>query len=88
MASFIQKFCLCVDLRFIQVETGFYFLWWNEQMDEMKETVRDLVNEGRLEIAGGGWSMSDEATSHYSAFVDNMAIGLNTLKATLGGVKK
>ncbi len=28
--------------------------------------------------------MADEASTHYSAFIDNMAIGLNTLKDTVG----
>ncbi len=46
--------------------------------------MQQLINEGRLEIAGGGWSMADEAATHYSAFVDNMATGLNALKDLLG----
>ncbi len=70
--------------RFIQVETGFLWLWWNEQSEETKDTFRQLVQEGRIEIVGGGWSMADEASTHYSAFIDNMAIGLNTLKDTVG----
>ena len=46
--------------------------------------MRQLISEGRLEIAGGGWSMADEGASHYSAFVDNTAIGLNYMKDALG----
>ena len=60
------------------------WLWWNEQSEETRNTFRQLVQEGRIEIAGGGWSMADEASTHYSAFIDNMAIGLNTLKDTVG----
>ncbi len=70
--------------RYVQVETGFFWLWWNEQTEETKDIVRQLVKEGRMQIAGGGWSMADEATTHYSAFIDNMAIGLNTMKDALG----
>ena len=42
------------------------------------------MNEGRLEIAGGGWSMNDEATTHYSGIIDNMALGLNQFKEYFG----
>ena len=66
------------------METGFFWPWWNEQSENTKATVRQLISEGRLEIAGGGWSMADEGASHYSAFVDNTAIGLNYMKDALG----
>ena len=42
----------------------------------MKVTVRKLVDDGRLEFIGGGWSMNDEAAAHYTAIIDNMAFGL------------
>ncbi len=76
--------CIFGNNRFIQVETGFFWLWWNEQTDDMKETVMGLVSTGQMQIAGGGWSMADEAATHYSAFVDNMGVGLNTMKDALG----
>ncbi|CAG0879219.1 unnamed protein product [Darwinula stevensoni] len=62
--------------RFIQVETGFFAMWWAEQSEEMKEKVRVLIEEGRLEFIGGGWSMNDEATAHYSSIIDNVAWGM------------
>ena len=43
-----------------------------------------MVNEGRLEFIGGGWSMHDEATVHYSALVDNMAFGMKNLHDWFG----
>ena len=46
--------------------------------------VRQLVNEGRLEFIGGGWSMHDEATVHYSALIDNMAFGMKNLHDWFG----
>ena len=38
----------------------------------------------RFELTGGGWSMNDEASTHYSAIIDNMALGLKTLKEIFG----
>ena len=38
-----------IFLRFIQVETAFFWRWWNEQDDAMKEQVIKLVNQGRYE---------------------------------------
>ena len=42
----------------------------------MRTAVRELVETGRLEFIGGGWSMNDEAAAHYTAIIDNMAFGL------------
>ncbi|XP_023343097.1 lysosomal alpha-mannosidase, partial [Eurytemora carolleeae] len=70
--------------RFIYVESAFLWRWWGEQDLEMKETVRELVNEGRLELVSGGWSMNDEAAAHYSAVIDNMALGIKFLQDEFG----
>ena len=64
------------ERRFIYVESAFFWRWWGEQSEGMKTTVRDLVDSGRLEFIGGGWSMNDEAAAHYTAIIDNMAFGL------------
>ncbi len=45
---------LTPDSRYIQVETAFFWRWWNEQSDLMKDMTRQLVEEGRLEFVGGG----------------------------------
>ncbi len=66
------------------METGFFWRWWNEQTDSKKDTVINLVAEGRLELVGGGWSMNDEAAAHYSGIIENLALGLKTLKDTFG----
>ncbi len=71
-------------LRFIQVETAFFWLWWHQQTKKKQDTVRMLVDAGRLEFIGGGWSMNDEAAAHYSAIIDNMALGFQELKRHFG----
>ncbi|CAN9510730.1 unnamed protein product [Ophioblennius macclurei] len=72
------------DRRFIYVETAFFYRWWKQQSTAMQETVKQLVNEGRLEFVNGGWCMSDEATTHYSAVIDQMTMGLRFLNETFG----
>ncbi|CAG12505.1 unnamed protein product, partial [Tetraodon nigroviridis] len=80
------------DRRFIYVESAFFYRWWKQQSSAMQQTVRQLVNEGRkglrrwgrLEFVNGGWCMSDEATTHYSAVIDQMTMGLRFLNETFG----
>ncbi|XP_062244206.1 lysosomal alpha-mannosidase [Platichthys flesus] len=72
------------DRRFIYVETAFFFRWWRQQSSGVQQTVTQLVNQGRLEFVNGGWCMSDEATTHYSAVIDQMTLGLRFLNETFG----
>lgn len=64
------------ERRFIQVETAFFWKWWQNQNDHVKETVRSLVDEGRMEIINGAWSMNDEAAAHYQSIIDQFTLGL------------
>lgn len=62
--------------RFIYVESAYFFKWWADQTPALKEQVKQLVNEGRLEFIGGAWSMNDEATTHYHSIIDQFTWGL------------
>lgn len=62
--------------RFIFVESAFFFKWWQQQPMTLKKQVKQLVDEGRLEFAGGAWSMNDEATTHYQSIIDQFTWGL------------
>ena len=61
--------------RFNQVEIKFFSMWWDEQTEHMQEQVKMLVNEGRLAFINGGWSMHDEACTHYDDMMNNMMLG-------------
>lgn len=36
------------DRRFIYVETAFFYRWWKQQTSSMRQTVKQLVNDGIL----------------------------------------
>ena len=61
--------------KFTYVEMKFFSMWWRQQSDDMKNKVRQLVQQGRLEIVNGGWSMHDEACTHYEDMINNMMFG-------------
>ena len=73
---FINLKILPAFSRFIYVETNYFWSWYENLPQIDKDMVRLLVNEGRLEFISGGWCMSDEATPHYTAMIDQMTLGL------------
>eukprot|EP01116_Phalansterium_solitarium_P019911 TRINITY_DN5728_c0_g2_i1.p1 TRINITY_DN5728_c0_g2~~TRINITY_DN5728_c0_g2_i1.p1 ORF type:complete len:1012 (-),score=366.51 TRINITY_DN5728_c0_g2_i1:80-3115(-) len=70
--------------KFIYVEQAFFTRWWNEQTDAKKQIVKDLVTNGQLEFINGGWCMNDEATTHYTAIIDQMTEGHDFIFNTFG----
>jgi len=36
------------DRRFIYVEIGFFWRWWIQQTDDIRNKVRQFVNEGKI----------------------------------------
>jgi len=70
--------------HYSQVEMKFFSMWWYEQSDAMKNQVRQLVKEGRLEFLNAGWSMSDEACPSFDDFINNMQKGHDFLMKELG----
>ncbi|XP_052768637.1 alpha-mannosidase 2x-like [Mya arenaria] len=63
------------DMRFVWAETVFLSMWWNDLDDDVKHKVRKLIKRGQLEIALGGWVMSDEASTHYVSVIDQLTEG-------------
>ena len=62
--------------RFVYAEMAFFQRWWNQQKEDRKNVVRDLVANGRLEFINGGWCMNDEGSTHYVDIIDQMSLGL------------
>ncbi|OWF45656.1 lysosomal alpha-mannosidase-like [Mizuhopecten yessoensis] len=70
--------------RFIYVEVAFFAKWWREQDNATRESVQNLVNQGRLEFILGGWCMNDEASTHYNAIIDQHTLGFEFLRQNFG----
>uniref|UniRef100_A0A1W7RA88 Alpha-mannosidase n=1 Tax=Hadrurus spadix TaxID=141984 RepID=A0A1W7RA88_9SCOR len=72
------------DRRFIYVETAFFWRWWEEQSDDIQNSMKEKIMTGQLEFIGGGWSMNDEAATHYNAMIDQMTWGFRRLYDNFG----
>ena len=70
--------------RFIYVEMYFFSRWWDIQSNSRKDQVRMLVNTGGLVFINGGWTMHDEAATHYNAMIEQMTLGRRFLNQTFG----
>jgi hypothetical protein len=55
---------------------AFFVKWWQEQTPTVRGLVKQLVASKQLEFVNGGLVQHDEATSHYSAIVEQMGLGM------------
>ncbi|KAJ8970121.1 hypothetical protein NQ317_003839 [Molorchus minor] len=62
--------------RFIQVETAFFWKWWKYQNEEKRNLFKSFVDNGQIEMVGGGWSMNDEACTNYQSTINQFTWGL------------
>ncbi|KAK7579920.1 hypothetical protein V9T40_000549 [Parthenolecanium corni] len=72
------------NMTFIWSEISFLSLWWESAHLTKKRVFQQLVDEKRVEIVTGGWVMTDEATSHLYAMVDQLIEGHQWVKNNLG----
>nr|XP_033326410.1 lysosomal alpha-mannosidase isoform X1 [Megalopta genalis] len=86
--SVVQALVANPERKFMYVETAFLWKWWVRQDKKTQQIVKNLINEGRLEIIGGGWSMNDEAVTHYHSLVDQYTWGFRRLYDTFGTCAK
>ena len=70
--------------KFIYVEMAFFNRWWVDQSDETKANVKQLVEEGRLQFANGGWASNDEATASFVDIVDQHSLGTSLIVNLFG----
>ena len=63
---------------------GFFKKWYDEQDDETREQVKNLVFNGQIEILNAGWSMHDEACPIYQDMIENMMMCHNFILQNFG----
>lgn len=69
---------------FTYVEMKFFYMWYQEQDQETKNTVKKLIKNGQLEVAQGGWAATDEACPNYEDMILNMHVGHSFLWKEFG----
>ncbi|XP_050518488.1 lysosomal alpha-mannosidase [Diabrotica virgifera virgifera] len=72
------------DRRYIQVETAYFWKWWQHQSPEVRKLYKGLVDKGQIEMVNGAWSMNDEACANYQSTIDQFTWGLRTIDETVG----
>mgnify|MGYP000742348336 CR=1 FL=1 len=58
--------------KFIWEEMSYLERWWRDATDAEKRDFIGLVENGQLEIVGGGWVMNDEvfyANKYYAVYI-------------------
>ncbi|KAK3002316.1 hypothetical protein RJ639_021441 [Escallonia herrerae] len=77
-----------VRRKFIWEEMSYLERWWRDATDAQRESFVNLVQNGQLEIVGGGWVMNDEANAHFFAILEQMIEGNTWLNDTIGVIPK
>lgn len=72
------------DMTFVWAEVLFLQRWYQETSAQSQAAFKKLLGSGRFEIVSGGWVMSDEAITHYGAFIDQLMEGQLWLKKEFG----
>ena len=75
LTTVVQALLANSNRTFTYVETKFFSMWWNEQRDEVKQNVRELVSNHQLAFANGGWCMHDEGATHFIGMIDQTTLG-------------
>ncbi|KAK6168980.1 hypothetical protein SNE40_020119 [Patella caerulea] len=72
------------DRRFIFIEMAFLSRFWDEINDDVKQKIKQLIKDRKLEIAIGGWCMSDAATTFYNDIIDQHTLGFDFIDQHFG----
>ena len=82
--SMVQELLIDRQKKYVVSEMCYFELWYKHCSDHMKKIVRQLINEKRIEIGGGGYVAADDATPYYEDLIDMTMIGHEWLRKTFG----
>lgn len=54
--------------------------WYTKLSATAKAEAKAMIKSGQLEVAGGSWTTSDEATTNYEEIIDNILTGHHFLQ--------
>ena len=78
----------CFRRKFVWAEISFFSVWWERASSSMRNRMKALVDEGRVEFVTAGWVMEDEANTYLYAMVDQIIEGNHFIKNNLGAMAK
>ncbi|ESO94820.1 hypothetical protein LOTGIDRAFT_232262 [Lottia gigantea] len=70
--------------RFIFIEMAFLERYWREISPDIQNQIKKLIKDRRLELAIGGWCMSDAATTFYNDIIDQHTLGFDFIEKHFG----
>jgi len=74
---------------FTYVESKFFSMWWNLASDAQKQSMHYVIDGSKQwTFVNGGWSMHDEACTHYMGMIDQTTTGHSFLQRHLGVIPK
>lgn len=68
------------ERKFIWAEVVYLAYWWDKVDDKKRNILKRYVENGQLEIVTGGWVMTDEASAHYYAMLEQLIEGHQWVK--------
>lgn len=68
------------ERKFTIIEISYFHKWYIEQSPETKETIKQFIQNKRIEFANCGWVANDEATTNYQDIINQVNLGLDFLK--------
>jgi len=84
LTTVVQALVANPNRTFTYVETKYFSMWWTEQCDNVKETVKELILNGQFVFVNGGWCMHDEGATHFMGMIDQTTLGHDFLRKELG----
>lgn len=66
----------------------FFKQWYEKQTDETRDSVKMLIENGKLDLVGGAYVPPDQALNDVDAMLDNFMVGNKFLKQEFDIVPK